>query len=267
MNNCYASVGFLGKSSDIELLERILLYNYETISKFNYIVVKNTCNPEMDVYYDAYNDIWKKIFGNNVIILPKTKNRGHTFGTLDADNEIVNYSKSLPIKYIFKTASDILISPKILNYPLSDDYQFYFLQGIGYTGLEKFGFDTSTYLNQYLNIENLYPQTNFYIIDKNINTLNDVNLINLNYDYCMSIPNYNGKAWEYVKDFSCESLLRDCVQRNSLKYKHLISDETFVKLVEYIKTHKVCDCSHKNIYIEELGICHFAFPNDPCIII
>ena len=31
MNNCYASVGFLGKSSDIELLERILLYNYETI--------------------------------------------------------------------------------------------------------------------------------------------------------------------------------------------------------------------------------------------
>ena len=60
MNNCYASVGFLGKSSDIELLERILLYNYETISKFNYIVVKNTCNPEMDVYYDAYNDIWKK---------------------------------------------------------------------------------------------------------------------------------------------------------------------------------------------------------------
>ena len=38
MNNCYASVGFLGKSSDIELLERILLYNYETISKFNYII-------------------------------------------------------------------------------------------------------------------------------------------------------------------------------------------------------------------------------------
>lgn len=265
MNNCYASVGYIGKLSDIELLEQVLQYNYDTISKFNYIVVKNTCNSEMDCYYEDYNNVWKKVFGNDVIILQKTKNRGHTFGTLDADNEIFNYSKTLPIKYIFKTASDVLVSPNILNYPLSDEYQFYFLQGIGYTGLEKFGFDTSLYLNQYLEIDNLYPQTNFYIIDKNVTSLNDVDLINSSYNYCMSISNYNGKAWEYVKDFSCESLLRDCVRRNNLKYKHLLSDETFAKLLEFVKTYKVCDCSHKNIYIEELGICHFAFPNDHCI--
>jgi len=265
MNNCYACVGFIGKISDIELLEQVLQYNYDTISKFNYIVVKNMCNPEMDAYYDAYNEVWKKTFGSGVIVLPKTKNRGHTFGTLDADNEIVNYCKSLPIKYIFKTASDVLVSTKILNYPLSDEYQFYFLQGIGYTGLEPFGFETSKFLNEYPKIDNLYPQTNFYIIDKNVKDLNDINLIDSSYNYCMSIPNYNGKAWEYVKDFSCESLLRECIRRNNLKYKHLISDETFAKLLEYIKTYKVCDCSHKNIYIEELGICHFAFPNDPCV--
>jgi len=267
MNNCYASVGFIGKSSDIELLEQMLRYNYETISKFNYIVVKNTCNSEMDNYYEDYNNVWKKIYGNDVIILPKTKNRGHTFGTLDADNDIVNYSKTLPIKYIFKAASDMLVSPKILEYPLTDEYQFYFLQGVGYTGLEPFGFDTNRFLNEYLNLENLYPQTNFYIIDKNIDNLNDINFINSSYDYCMSLPNYNGKAWEYVKNFSCEFLLRDCVKRNNLKYKHLLSDHVFLKLLEFIKTYKVCDCSHKNIYIEELGVCHFAFPNDECVII
>lgn len=267
MNNCYASVGFLGNPTDIGVLEQILVYNYSTISKFNYIVVKNMCNPAMDTYFSSYNDVWKKVFGKDVIVLPKTKNRGHTFGTLDADNEIVSYSKTLPIKYIFKTASDMLVSPKILDYPLSDEYQFYFLQGIGYTGLEPFGFDTATYLNEYLKIENLYPQTNFYIIDKTVESLNDVDLIDSSYAHCMSIPNYNGKAWEYVKDFSCESLLRSCIKRNNLKYKHLLSDETFAKLVEFVKTHKVCDCSHKNIYLEELGVCHFAFPNESCVVI
>lgn len=265
MNNCYASVGFLGNPTDIALLEQLLQYNYDTISKFNYIVVKNTCNPDLDSYYTDYNNVWKKVFGNDVIILPKTKNRGHTFGTLDADNDIVNYSKTLPIDFIFKAASDVLVSPKILEYPLTDEYQFYFLQGIGYTGLEPFGFDISKYLKSYLQIEYLYPQTNFYIINKNISELNDINVVNSSYDYCMSLPNYNGKAWEYVKDFSCESLLRNCVKKNKLTYKHLLSDESFYKLLEIVKAYKICDCSHKNIYFEELGICHFAFPNQECI--
>ena len=81
MNNCYSSVGFMGNINDIELLERILLYNYNTISKFNYIVVKNTFSSDVEKYSDDYNNVWKKIYGNDIIILQKTKNRGHTTTT------------------------------------------------------------------------------------------------------------------------------------------------------------------------------------------
>jgi hypothetical protein len=265
MNNAYCSIGHISKAEDIETLERMLMYNYEVISKFNYIVIHQNCNDSSEKYLSDYNNVWKKIYGKDVIILPTIKNRGHTFGYIDCDNTVVNFAKTLPIDFIFKGVNDILLSQNILKIPLSDEYGFYFLQGIGYTGLESVNYDIKEYLKIYLTEKYLYPQTNFYIITKNIDTINDVIEVENAYTACLSNPNYNGRPWESIQDFSCENLLKKCIFRNKLKYKHLISDTTFLLLLNAIKECKICDCSHKNIYIEEAGVCHFHNPDNTCL--
>lgn len=267
MNNCYCSTGNISKSDDIESLEKILILNYDVISKFNYIVIQHNSTLEGGKYIEAYNNVWKKIYGNDVIILPHIENRGHTFGTMDLDNNVVNHAKTLPIEFIYKSANDMLFSQNLFSLKLSDEFQFYFLQGIGYTGLTQFNYNLNEYLNNYMNPEFFYPQTTFYIISKNVDYINDNIEIDNAYNYCKSLKNYSGKAWEFIEGFSCENFLKKCILRNKFKYKHMITDSTFYKILQLVDNYKICDCSHKNIYIEEIGVCHFQYINQNCIII
>lgn len=265
MNYCYGNTGHISKKTDIDGLEQILMHNYSVISKFNYIVIHQNCSVECETYIDDYNNVWKKIFGSDVIIIPPIKNRGHTFGSMDSDNAVVERAKKLPVDFIFKSASDILLEKEIFNIDITDEYDVYFLQGIGYTGLEPFNYNVETYLNNYLDFKYLYPQTNFYIISSKVDYINDVVEVDKAYNYCTSLSNYNGRTWEYIKDFSCEHFLKECIKRNKLRYKHLISDLSFKSLLQLININRICDCSHKNIFFEEIGVCHFHHKDDDCL--
>jgi len=265
MNNCYASIGHVGKQEDIEILERILLHNYNVISKFNYIVIYQNCGGSCENLLIDYNNVWKKIFGKDVIILPASKNRGHTFGTMDCDNAVIEYSKTLPVDFVYKSANDILLDEQILQIPITNEYDFYFLQGIGFAGLQQFQYNINLYLKEYLTPEHFHPQTSFYIIRNHLDYLNNRTVVDAAYNKCQSISNYNGRAWEYVADFSCEFFLRDSIKRNKFKYKHIISDDSFLKLLNAILQYKIIDPSHKNIYFKELGLCHLQYINQPCL--
>jgi hypothetical protein len=267
MNNCYCSVGHISNPENIDILEQMLHHNYNVISKFDYIVVQQNCSDTSEKYIKDYNNVWIKIFGKDVVVLPFLKNRGHTFGAFDVDNAVVNYAKSLPIDFIYKSANDILLGEKLLKYPITKEYDFYYLQGVGYSGLEPFNYDINKFLKEYSSIEYLYPQTNFYIINKNLDSLYDLNELDKAYEYFNSIPNYNGKPWEYIQGFSCEQFLKNAVNRNKFKYKQLISDKTFLELLHIVKDYKMYDCSHKNIYFDEIDVCHFHNVNDPVITI
>ena len=85
------------------------------------------------------------------------------------------------------------------------------------------------------------------------------------YKQIQSIPNYNGKIWEYFEGWSCEDFLKQCVERNNLLNYHLIPPKTYRKLLQLVKDEQVHDCSHKNIMIE--GICHFQHPNKNVLIL
>ena len=258
MNNCYCSIGHVNLKEDIDVLEQRLLYNYPVISKFNYITVYQNYNDSSKHLIDDYNKVWHKIFGKNVIILPSELSRGHTFGTADGDNAVINYAKTLPINFIYKSTNDVLLDSQILDIKLTDEYGFYFLKGIGFTSDIK-------YRNNNSDIETIYPQTNFYIITKNIDYLNNKNELDAGYEYRMSLSNYNGKIWEYIENFSCEEFLRRCVLRNKLKIKQLISNKCFEALLKLVDDLKIVDCSHKNIYFNECGICHYHYSDKPCI--
>jgi hypothetical protein len=81
------------------------------------------------------------------------------------------------------------------------------------------------------------------------------------FEYIQTIENYNGKIWEYIKGWSCEDFLKQCVERNNLIKEHLIPDEKYDILLNTVHSHNIHDCSHKNIMIE--GICHFHWSNEP----
>ena len=265
MNNAYCSIGHISRKSDIDTLEQMLIHNYAVISKFNYIIVHQNSSDSTEQYLSDYNNIWKKVYGKDVIVIKSLKNRGHTFGYIDSDNAVVNVAKTLPIDFIYKGVNDILLDERLLDLDICDNFDFYFLQGIGYTGLTEFNYDIDKYMDIYITEKYLYPQTNFYIIRNSVDYIYDKKNADDAYNYCQSISTFNGKVWEYIPNFSCEKLLAECIFRNRFRYKHLMPDKSFMKLLSYIKDYKICDCSHKNIYIEDVGVCHYHSIDQHCL--
>jgi hypothetical protein len=201
--------------------------------------------------------LWKKYFPNCVLIDLEI-NRGHSFGIADSENAIVNYCKENNIDWLCKASNDVILEKDILDKEV-DDVDFYYTNGIGFGGMIKYDFDFNKIIN-----EDFFPQTNFYFIDvSKIDYLYDKNYVNETYDYIQSLPNYNGKVWEYIEGWACEEFLKKCVIRNKLIKYHLIPQNIYLNLLHLVKNNHIHDCSHKNIMID--GICHFQYPNQPII--
>jgi hypothetical protein len=133
------------------------------------------------------------------------------------------------------------------------------LNGIGYGGMVSYDFNFDRIIN-----EDFYPQTNFYFINvPKTDYLNNKKYLNETYKFIQSNPYYNGKVWEYIEGWSCETFLKQCIERNSLIKYHLVSEGKYRILLQIIKDNNIHDCSHKNIMIE--GICHFQYSNQQII--
>ncbi|MCP5063889.1 MAG: hypothetical protein GY936_15695 [Ignavibacteriae bacterium] len=254
--SCYGSIGYIGDNSDIELLGSYLLHNKSVLDEFT-----------NHVFTFTYKDLDKQLLNNTIhSVLPNAEiiildeNRGHNFGTADLDNKIIDYCKSNNIKWLCKASNDIILKPELLNIPINNS-DFYYMNGIGYGGMVKYDFDFDRIIE-----EDFYPQTNFYFIDvTKIDYLYNKEYINETYEYIQNLNGYNGKIWEYIKGWSCEDFLKNCVSRNNLTKCHLVSNEKYRILLEMVVNNQIHDCSHKNIMIE--GICHFQHPNENILVI
>jgi hypothetical protein len=139
------------------------------------------------------------------------------------------------------------------------DADFYYMNGIGVGGMVNYDFDFDKIVK-----EDFYPQTNFYFINvSKTDYLNNKEYLDETYNKIQAIPDYNGRIWEYFQGWSCEDFLKQCVERNNLFKKHLISEENYRILLNVVKDYNIHDCSHKNIMIE--GICHFPYPEQQII--
>ena len=242
----YGSIGYIHNDSDIELLGSYLLHNQLVLDEF-----------EGHIFTFTYNELNKGYLENtikslypNAIIVYLEKNRGHNFGTADLDNAVFDYCKENNIKWLCKSSNDIILQPEVLDIPIQKA-DFYYMDGIGYGGMEHYNFDYNRIIK-----EDFYPQTNFYFINvSKTDYLNDSEYIDKTFEQISNIPNYNGKVWEYIQNWSCEHFLVQCVEKNNLLKYHLIPPKTFIKLLELVKQNQIHDCSHKNIMIE--GICHY----------
>jgi len=254
----YGTIGYISSQNDLNLLEQYILHNLPVLKEFKQIVVTSNYKnyPE---FVEENTQLWKKYFPNCVILNLKT-NRGHNFGTADLDDVLFDYCKKENIEWLCKSANDIILQESILNKEI-EEADFYYLTSVGYGAL--FPPYEITVNKVYDTYEYFYPQTNFYFINvSKTDYLNDKDHINEIYNKVKTIPNYNGKAWEYGFR-SCEFLLKECVERNNLSYFNLISKEKFSMLLKLIKENYIHDPSHKNILIE--GICHYQHFNKEVI--
>jgi hypothetical protein len=258
----YGTIGYISSQDDINLLEQYILYNLSVLKEFKQIVVAtnylNTSKPEINSFLEIKNEeLWKSYFPD-CIILDSQINRGHNFGTADLDNLLFNWCKENNEEWLCKGANDVIFQELILENQIEES-DFYYLNGISYETL---------YLNQFdynkLFLDYFLPQTNFYLINiSKCDYLNDKKHLDETYEYVKSLPNYNGKIWEYIKGWSCEDFLKNCITRNNLSKFYLLGESTHNKLCNAIKLYKIGDPSHKNIMIK--GICHFQYYDKPII--
>ncbi len=255
----YCTVGFIEDLDTFKTLEGYIAYNLLVLKEFKqHIIVTNyrEFTPEL---VTQNSNFWKAIFPE-CILIDLEINRGHSFGIAVQENAIVEYCKKNNIDWICKASHDVLFNQSILEKDLPQK-DFYYLNGIGYGGMAKYGFDLEKIKN-----EDFYPQTNFYFINTDkIDYLYDRDYVNEIYDYIQGLESYNGKIWEYIEGWTCEDFLKSCVIRNNLSKYHLVPQKTYIKLLEHIKQSQIHDCSHKNIMIE--GICHFQYPEQQILVI
>jgi hypothetical protein len=225
----YGTIGYISSQDDIDLLESYILYNLPVLKEFKHIVVA-TNYKELDLQLINRNiDMWEKYFPNCYLIDSEV-NRGHNFGTADLDNLVFNWCKENNEEWLCKGANDVIFQETILEKEI-EEADFYYLNGIGYGGMVKYNFDFDRIIN-----EEFYPQTNFYFINVfKTDYLNDKKYLDKTYDFTQTIPNYNGKIWEYVQGWSCEDFLKNCIERNNLLKSHLIPLKKYRILLQLIK--------------------------------
>lgn len=253
----YGTVGYISSQEDIDTLEQYIIYNLYILREYKQIIVATNWK-QLDLnLINRHIDMWERYFPN-IILIDNEINRGHNHGCADLDNLIINYCKENNIDWLCKSANDIILIDSFFKKEIPEA-DFYYLNGIGYGGMVPFNFDFNKIIK-----EDFYPQTNFYFLNvSKIDYLNNKEYLDETYKYIQSIPDYNGKIWEYVKEWSCEDFLKQCIERNNLLKYHLISEKKYLSLLQVIKENNIHDSSHKNIMIE--GICHYQYSNQQII--
>jgi hypothetical protein len=249
----YGTVGYISSQEDIDLLESYIVYNLPVLKEFKYIVVATNYGS---AFQSQNAQLWKKYFPNCTLIDSEI-NRGHSFGTADLDNLIFNWCKENNEEWLCKVSNDIILQESILDKNINEA-DFYYLIGISYEDLYLNNFNYEKILDKF------FPQTNFYLINiSKCDYLNNKEYLDVTYEQMKTIPNYNGKIWEYIEGWSCELFLKQCVERNNLTKHYLLDINSHNKLCEVVNLYKIGDPSHKNIMIE--GICHFHSSNQNII--
>ena len=109
----YGTIGYISSQDYINLLEQYILYNLPVLKEYKQIIVATNYKnyPE---FIEENTQLWKKYFPE-CIILDLKNNRGPNFGYCDLDDVIFDYCKENNIKWLCKSANDIIIQESILN--------------------------------------------------------------------------------------------------------------------------------------------------------
>jgi hypothetical protein len=254
-SSIYGTIGYIRTKEDVDFLEKhYVSYNLPVLKEFGHILVAtNFDDIQIIPYLEA---MWRKYF-TNCTFLNSTTNRGHGIGTADLDDAIFGLCKDQGVQWLCKSSNDMIFRKEVLDKEIGKA-DFYYFNGIGYTGVYNYNFDLYKIMD-----EDFYPQTTFYFIDvSKTDYLNDREHLNEIYKKIQTIPENSGKPLDYGFK-SNEALLRECVERNKLTKENLLPREKYFKLLNIIKDFRIADSSHKSIMLE--NICHLQWLAQPII--
>ena len=247
-------------------LDLFLSYNYNFISVFDSIILSlNYLVDTSKEVVEEYKNKWLQYFPNS-IILQSDNNRGHMFGTIDLEEDILKYMKSnIPNKkYLFKSMDDVITSDSLLEVeiPLVD---FYYIPGFSYESILNAG-SKQKLRSIYEDFETGFftPQTTFFVVNiDNIDMLYG-NDIEHKYDVYQEKKkqNPNIKPWEIPFDikFDCETHLARTVKDKS---KYCLIANKFSNLLDLVEQIPIWDPSHKNVLLKNIGVCHYHYYDQP----
>lgn len=214
------------------------------------------------------------------------ENLGHTFGTLDVDFAAWERVKQNPdIEYIWKFAGDTLADASIMDIEVDESCDFFYLNNIGSALSDQYS--KEDLLSAILDQTYFYPQTNYYFykpqsIKRWYPDSNEI--LKLKQDYENILQNNSELyPWEAlqgknagfenpkfiktnrpleIEGCASEAYLGYTVLANNLKMQQLMSKEDLAKLIDLIYDHGVCDGSHKNFLLTNVGgLCHYHVMN------
>lgn len=258
-NSIYTSIGYINSKETVELYAMYLQQNAECIKNCKYIYI---CVNSDDIL--LFNQFAKTVFDifPDAVVDKYSINRGHTVGTMDLDNACMKYASKLDCEYIIKTSLDIIYTNELLNIEVPNDVDFYYYNNIGASVTEN-----KNIIDDIMNKQYFYPQTNFYIIRNKINCIYDNDYINKGYElYCIykqgeETPWQTLSRINYVP-FCCEQLLANKINELNMSTYLLTSKQTVIKLIDTINKYTIHDGSHKNITYSDLGgLCHIHYFN------
>ncbi|MDQ1246294.1 MAG: hypothetical protein QG597_662 [Actinomycetota bacterium] len=245
----YGTTGYLSDPQQLTGLELAIGHNLPILRQFRGVVVATNYGGEQRADLAAANARLWRAYLPDCVILDHRINRGHSIGTSDLDNLLFDHCRAVGHVWLCKGSNDVLLDAPMLRIPVVEA-DFYYLNAVAYSALVAAGIDPTQPEFGFF-----FPQTNFYAIKvAAADYLVDRELLDRSWAIVNRIPDYNGRIWEHIPGWSCERLLRLCVQRNGLSRCHLMSDEQFRRVLQVVIDQRIEDCSYKGLAIN--GICH-----------
>lgn len=242
----------------MEMLEGILTHNFKIYKEFdNIVLILNTIDESGEIYLTEYIDSLEVLIGDtqykgNFYYLRDYINRGWQFGTMDIERTAYQFvTDNLSIGAVLKLDFDVYLEENFLELDTSDA-EVMIMPSIGYaTTHEEYKGDFDKMMELY---DKIPPQSTLYLILHPMDYLySDSYWTNTKFIQWVIAPIGNGPHHIGV---ACEPLLRESFERNNFRIRPMISKESFRNLIETIETKRIVDPSHKNIFFEEIGVCH-----------
>jgi len=263
--SCFGTIATVKGEECLDKLQIFMEYNKALINRFKRVVLAlNSADGVSTDITSRYKEIWSENVPN-AFILHSGCNKGHMFGTIDLEESIFTYVKDnyREVRYLWKSMDDVLVSEKMLEVEVKPA-GFYYLPGFSQESIVKAGSKDDLY-SIYESFESGFwaPQTTFFIVD--INQLSNLygDDVDDKYKVYTELKKINPeiKPWEISFDikFDCETHLGRTTKNLS---KFCLIGDKFKDLLNFVDAHNVGDPSHKNIFFNDLGVCHYHFYTD-----
>lgn len=220
----------------------ILSHNNPVFSKFEQkVLVINKAQDLAEKDLDRYVEIWKSLYGDSVYI---RENAGHQLGAMFLEEFSHNHVRQWgDKKFMWKFSDDWLITENFLKLDreLAD---FYYLPAFSYE---------SILMRKHYEFN---PQTNFYIVnlDKSITLYGDIQ------SYVKKkLDNPGVNLWDIPHEWKldCETTLGRYIKIQGLETCNILTINRYEQLIHFVEMNKIGDPSHKEIFFEKEGLCHF----------